>query len=89
MRKDRAATLGWGLLGGFVFFWDLFADIFGFEMLTTGFRRWLEHPRKRIGLGLAWLFTTKHLFFGTVLPWLDPFHLLGLTFRLFHRRQHA
>ena len=46
------------------------------EPMTDAWRRALSHTINRWVVIMAWAFTTKHLFFGNVMPKLDPFHAI-------------
>lgn len=47
------------------------------ELMTDAWRHALEHPKNRWLVIVAWLVTTKHLFFGRMFPLLDPFTWVG------------
>lgn len=42
--------------------------------MTDAWRKALKHPVNRWVVILAWIFTTKHLFFGSFFPKIDPFY---------------
>jgi len=76
--KLPAGTKAWIGLTAYVVGYDLYGLLNDKELLTEAFRRGLEDPVSRWLVVLAWGLTTKHLFFGKFLPWLDPFHLIGI-----------
>ena len=79
LRKESAGSWGWAGLALYILLWHLFGILRNFELLTTAWRRALAHPYRRWIVIIAWIMTTKHLFFGGFLPKLDPFHAIGMT----------
>lgn len=63
--------LGWTILVGFVFYWDLFH-----HTLSDGFWRGLGHPKFRYFLIGLWVVLTLHLF-NIVNPTYDPIRWIG------------
>lgn len=49
------------------------------DLMTEAWREALHHPKRRWIVIGCWAFTTKHLFFGEFLPWLDPFVIIGIA----------
>lgn len=67
------ATIAWVGLVVYIFVFDVFLLITGRKTMTEVWEDAMRHPGKRWLIILAWGFTTKHLFFRWLLPWLDPF----------------
>jgi hypothetical protein len=76
----EAAWLG---LATYIFAVDIALLMRGQKPMTEIWREALRHPLRRWVAILAWVFTTKHLFFGGFLPWLDPFHGIAASADLF------
>lgn len=68
----------WLGLAGYVLAVDVYALMTEKETLSEALGRGLVHPRRRWPVTIAWILTTKHLFFRNFLSWLDPFALIAL-----------
>lgn len=77
-QKLAFGTKLWIGLVAYIFGVDFYALLTDKEPLTEAFRRALENPKRRWIVTVSWILTTKHLFFGHVIPWLDPFGLIAL-----------
>jgi len=80
-----AGTKAWIGLDAYVLGYDLYGMCKGKELLTEACLRALQHPMKRWIVSIAWIATSKHLFFNNFVPWLDPFHLLALIVKAIDR----
>jgi len=80
----------WLGLASYVLVVDIYAMMKEKETLSEALGRGLLHPRRRWPVTIAWVLTTKHLFFRNFLAWLDPFALIALivtVIKKFTRRQ--
>lgn len=75
-RDTLPAEIAWLGLVTYVSVVDGYLLATGKAPMTDAWRRALKHPLNRWVVILAWIFTTKHLFFGNVLPKIDPFRAL-------------
>lgn len=76
-RKVDPAVLAWAGLAGYVFVVDIALLLKGNKPMTEVWREALRHPAHRWVVIAAWGFTTKHLFAGNFIPWLDPFNIIA------------
>lgn len=77
--KLSPAEKAWIGLATYVFAVDCGLLLTHKDAMTDAWRQALDHPIHRWIVIAAWVFTTKHLFFGKVLPWLDPFGVIALA----------
>lgn len=82
-RETLPAEIAWLGLVGYVSVVDSYLLATDKAPMTDAWRKALRHPLNRWLVILAWIFTTKHLFFGNVFPKIDPFRALGLIARAF------
>jgi hypothetical protein len=82
VRKLLPAEWAWLGLVGYITAVDGYLLATDEAPMTEVWRKALSHPINRWVVILAWLFTTKHLFFGKFLPKVDPFTSLVLAARI-------
>jgi hypothetical protein len=82
MKKLEPAEWAWVGLLGYIFVVDTALGLASEKYMTDIIRESFKHPIKKWATIAAWGFTTKHLFFGNILPWLDPFSFIGLIVEL-------
>jgi hypothetical protein len=75
-RDTLAAEIAWLGLVAYVSVADGYLLATEKAPMTDAWRKALKHPVNRWVVILAWIFTTKHLFFGNILPKVDPFHAI-------------
>lgn len=73
-QSDMWATYAWVGLALYILAVDISLGATGHKYMTDAWREAMAHPIHRWVVICAWGFTTKHLFFGNLLPWLDPYH---------------
>lgn len=71
------AYMVWAGLALYILIIDMYLLLTGRKTMTEVFQEALLSPNRKWILILAWGFTTKHLFFGRFVPWLDPFGLMA------------
>jgi len=84
-RETLPAEIAWIGLVTYVSVVDSYLLATDKEPMTSAWRKALQHPLNRWLVILAWVFTTKHLFFGNVLPKIDPFRALVSIARFTNR----
>ena len=84
-KKLLPAEWAWLGLVGYVSVVDGYLLATNKAPMTEVWRKALTHPVNRWLVIVAWLFTTKHLFFGNFLPKIDPFRSLMFAARLINK----
>jgi hypothetical protein len=78
MQDSTWGLIAWEGLLAYILLTDSALGLAGKPYMTDIFRDALRHPAKRWLVISAWALTTKHLFYPELLPWLDPFSVIGL-----------
>jgi hypothetical protein len=84
-RETLPAEIAWLGLVGYVSVVDSYLLATGKAPMTDAWRKALKHPLNRWVIILAWIFTTKHLFFGNIFPKVDPFRALVVMARALNK----
>jgi hypothetical protein len=84
-RETLPAEIAWLGLVTYVSVADSYLLATGKSPMTDVWRKALKHPLNRWVVILAWIFTTKHLFFGNFLPKIDPFRALIASARFLNK----